>query len=61
MRGGKRGPERVTGQEGERMEKVKGMTDLQFETFLRMIRQVLDGCRDLDEAKQRIDELLKET
>lgn len=44
------------------MEKENGgMTDLQFATFLRMIRQVLDGCRDLDEAKQRIDELLKET
>lgn len=50
MRGGKRGPERVTGQEGGRVEKVKGMTDLQFATFLRMIRQVLDGCRDLGEA-----------
>lgn len=43
------------------MEKVKGMTDLQFATFLRMIRQVLDGCRDLDEAKQKLDDLLKET
>ncbi len=42
------------------MEKVKGMTDLQFATFLRMIRQILDGCRDLDEAKQKIDDLLKE-
>lgn len=40
------------------MEKAKGMTDLQFATFLRMIRQVLDGCRDLDEAKHKIDELL---
>lgn len=40
------------------MEKEAGMTDLQFATFLRMIRQILDGCRDLDEAKQKIDELL---
>ena len=40
------------------MEKEAGMTDLQFATFLRMIHQVLDGCRDLDEAKQKIDELL---
>ena len=37
------------------MEKEAGMTDLQFATILRMIHQVLDGCRDLDEAKQKID------
>lgn len=41
------------------MENGQDMTDYQFQSLLRLVRQVLDGCKDLDEAKQRIDELLK--
>lgn len=41
------------------MENGQDMTDYQFRALLRLVRQVLDGCKDLDEAKQRIDELLK--
>lgn len=49
----------IIGKGGERMENGQDMTDYQFRTLLRLVRQVLDGCKDLDEAKQRIDELLK--
>ena len=34
------------------------MTDKQFDKIMKMIRMVLDGCKDLDEAKQKVDELM---
>lgn len=36
------------------------MTDKQFDKIIQMIRMVLDGCKDLDEAKQKVDALLDE-
>lgn len=40
------------------MEKEQGMTDYQFRALLRMIAKVLDGCKDLDDAKEQIADLL---
>ncbi len=34
------------------------MTNEQFETILEMIRMILDGCNDIDTAKQKVDELI---
>ena len=34
------------------------MTDKQFDRIIQMIRMVLDGCKDLEEANQKIDQLL---
>lgn len=39
---------------------VEVMTDKQFEKIIQMIRMVLDGCKDLDEAKKKIDQLMAE-
>ena len=39
------------------MEEV--MTDLQFKKIIEMISMILDGCKDLDEAKEKIAELQK--
>ena len=36
---------------------IDTMTDNQFDKIMQMIRMVLDGCKDLDEAKQKIDQL----
>lgn len=35
------------------------MTNEQFETILEMIRMILDGCEDIDTAKEKVDELIK--
>ena len=37
---------------------VESMTDKQFDKIIQMIRMVLDGCKDLEEAKQKVDQLL---
>lgn len=34
------------------------MTDLQLDFIVKMVRMVLDGCKDLDEAKQKLDVLI---
>lgn len=34
------------------------MTDRQFDKIMQMIRMVLDGCSNLDEAKRKIDQLM---
>lgn len=34
------------------------MTDKQFDKIIQMIRMVLDGCKDLEEAKQKVDQLM---
>lgn len=36
------------------------MTDKQFDGILQMIEMIVDGCRDLEEAKRKIAELRKE-
>lgn len=33
------------------------MTDKQYDGILQMIGMILEGCKDLDEAKKKIDEL----
>ena len=33
------------------------MTDKQFDKIIRMISMILDGCKDLDEAKKKVNEL----
>lgn len=34
------------------------MTDKQFQKILEMFSMILDGCKDLDEAKAKVAELL---
>lgn len=36
------------------------MTDKQYDKIMKMIRMVLDGCKDLEEAKRKVDELIEE-
>lgn len=40
------------------MEEV--MTDRQFDKILKMVSMILDGCKDLDEAKEKVKELLED-
>ena len=35
------------------------MTDLQFITILEMVDMILDGCEDINEAKQKIEKLIE--
>ena len=35
------------------------LTDKQFEKILKMVAMILDGCKDLDEAKAKVAELLE--
>lgn len=35
------------------------MTDLQFITILEMVGMILDGCENIDEAKEKIEKLIK--
>lgn len=36
------------------------MTDRQYDGILQMIEMIIDGCKDLEEAKRKIAELRKE-
>ena len=36
------------------------MTDLQFKKIIEMISMILDGCKDLNEAKKKIADLQKD-
>lgn len=36
------------------------MTDKQFDTILKMVGMILDGCKDLEEAKEKVKELIEE-
>ncbi len=38
---------------------VEVMTDKQFDKIIQMIRMVLDGCKDLEEAKKKVDQLME--
>lgn len=35
----------------------ENMTDKQFDGILHMIKMILDSCNDLEEAKEKIEEL----
>ena len=41
-------------------EMVEIMTDRQYDGILQMIEMIVNGCKDLDEAKRKIAELRKE-
>ena len=49
----------ITGQaeKGEKMNEL--MTDKQFDKILKMVAMILDGCKDLEEAKAKVAELLE--
>lgn len=34
------------------------MTDTQFKTILEMVNMILDGCKDLAEAKEKVQKLI---
>lgn len=38
---------------------VKVMTDKQFRTILEMVDMILDGCKDLEEAKKKVQKLIE--
>ena len=40
-------------------EMEENMSDYQFETVLKMILTIIDGCETLDEASKKIKALLK--
>ena len=35
------------------------MTDRQLSTLLKMVRMILDGCKDLEEAKEKLRKLIE--
>ena len=39
---------------------MDGMKDKQFDRIIKMVSMILDGCKDLEEAKEKIAELLEE-
>lgn len=39
-------------------ETMEEMTDRQMYTLLKMVLEILDGCEDLDQAKEKIKALL---
>ena len=45
---------------GSRKKADSPMTDKQFDTILRMVAMILDGCKDLDEAKGKLASLREE-
>jgi len=38
---------------------VDVMTDKQFKTILEMVDMILDGCKDLEEAKEKVQKLIE--
>lgn len=46
------------GRKGEKMEEV--MTDFQFIAILKMMIDILDGSKDIDEAKDKIQDIIDE-
>ena len=36
------------------------MTDKKFDKIMKLVRMVLDGCRDLEKAKRKVDQLIEE-
>ena len=46
---------------GDKMERGMYMTDHQFDSIIEMVSMILDGCKDLTEAKKKIKTLKRET
>lgn len=42
------------------MTEVNAMTDKQFKTILEMVNMILDGCKDLEEAKKKVQKLIED-
>ena len=42
------------------MTEVNVMTDKQFKTILEMVNMILDGCKDLEEAKKKVQKLIED-
>lgn len=38
-------------------ESMNEMTDKQFDKIFQMFEMILDGCKDLDDAKRKVKEL----
>lgn len=36
---------------------IEAMTDKQFDKIFQMFEMILDGCKDLDDAKRKVKEL----
>lgn len=36
------------------------MTDFQFVTMIKMILSILDGCKDIQEAKDKLNDIIAE-
>lgn len=39
---------------------MNGMTNKQRECILKMLSMILDGCKDLEEAKTKLKELMED-
>lgn len=39
---------------------METMTDLQFITILEMVDMILDGCKDINEAKEKVERLIEQ-
>lgn len=39
---------------------MEEMTDKQFDKILKMVSMILDGCKDLNEAKEKVSELIED-
>lgn len=50
----------ITGQAEKGANMTEHMTDKQFEKILKMVAMILDGCKDLEEAKAKVSELLED-
>lgn len=50
----------ITGQAGKGDRMAENMTDKQFDKILKMVSMILDGCESLEEAKEKVKELLED-
>ncbi len=51
----------TTGENSDRgKDMAEVMTDRQYDGILQMIEMIVDGCKDLEEAKRKIAELRRE-
>lgn len=39
---------------------MEDMTDKQFDKILKMVSMILDGCKDIEEAKEKVKELIED-
>ena len=49
----------ITQASGRKEGIMEEMTDKQFDKILKMVAMILDGCKDLDEAKAKVKELIE--